>query len=94
MPNENIGTVDCPITGCSETALLRKNARGWLYAVCPEHGVIQSGKAAMQEWLKNHAHSEKEPDSLPLPLPEPEPEPEPEQEPEQKEVDDLDDWLS
>lgn len=86
--NEDIGTVECPIKGCKETALLRKNSRGWLYSACVVHGVIQSGVAGMQEWMRSNAQYVGEPE---LKVTEPMPEPE---QSEQKEVDDLDDWLS
>lgn len=102
MPNENIGTVECPIKGCREIALLRKNSRGWLYSNCPAHGNVQSGMAAMQDWMRDHAKFDAEPPPGPEPPQEPEPEPatvsesEPVLEPKQpqKESDDLDAFWS
>lgn len=84
MPNENIGTVECPIKGCREIALLRKNSRGWLYSNCPAHGNVQSGMAAMQDWMRDHAKFDSgspESDTLPLPSTETEPIAESEHEP-------------
>ncbi|MEW8131475.1 MAG: hypothetical protein AB2758_20675 [Candidatus Thiodiazotropha endolucinida] len=92
--NEDIGTVGCPIKGCRETALLRKNARGWLYSACVVHGVIQSGVSGMQDWMKANAVYANDPDPPPVSDPEPEPEPQPDPEPELDPVkDDLDGWF-
>jgi hypothetical protein len=100
VANEDLGTIACPVCGCD--ALIRKNRKLKHYVFCPTNCKIVSVTGpAGSDILAGKAHFYGDPtaqDPLPVsePIPEPvsEPEPVPIPEPEQKEVDDLDDWLS
>lgn len=82
MPNENIGTIKCPITGAQ--AQIRKAKRGKypLYWYSRESGIIHGKTPEFEQFIKQHGRFS-EPDEAPQPQKSPEPD----------NTGDDDDWL-
>lgn len=54
MPNETIGSVQCPFCA-GDNRPVRKNANKKLYFVCPSCGIVQPNMPGFQEWILAHA---------------------------------------
>lgn len=70
-PNDELGTIECPVKTCDQFASVRKMKKGRrageLYAACPNCGVIMLRGKSFQEHLLGNAKMASPADAAPAP---------------------------